>query len=294
MSVPGTAAVLRSWTRRLAAAGVPSPEHDARALAAFVLEVPGWEVGLIPSIPEQDRERIAALVERRALREPLQHIVGSAAFLDLELEVGPGVFVPRPETEAVAAWAIERLLARRGPQTVVDLCTGTGALALAVATRLRDARVVGVEKSPEALAYALRNLQRCRPRIVAGCVELLQGDATDTQLLAGLSGRVDAVISNPPYIPRAAVPRDPEVRDHDPGMALYGGDDGLDVVRGIAPVARRLLRPGGILVVEHGDEQGGSDGVPGVLGDPGAGFDSIAGHRDLAGRPRFTTAQRSA
>lgn len=294
MTAAPLAPALAGWAEQLRAAGVHSPAHDTRVLAATVLGIPPLEVPLRNTMSVEQRTRIDSLVDRRALREPLQHILGTAAFYGLELLVGPGVFVPRPETESLAGYTVAWLFdsADSGDSVVVDLCSGSGALALAVGCNVAGATVIGVERSPAALGYAHRNLQRCRPAVVASSIELVAGDATDPDLLSGLSGRVDAVISNPPYIPDAAVPRDPEVRDYDPPMALYGGDDGLAVVRGMLPVAARLLRSGGMLAVEHGDEQGGVDGLPGLIG-AAPGFDQVADHADLAGRPRFTTAVRS-
>ena len=280
---------LQEWQRQLQAAGVPSPAHDARALAAAVLAAEPVAVALMPELSAADRDKIDELVRRRASREPLQHILGSAAFLDLELLVGPGVFVPRPETEALAVWAVDWLASCGDAPIAVDLCSGSGALALALATRVSGARVIGVELSPAALAFAERNRQRHQHRLSGAELEFCAGDATDPQLLSELANSVDLVVCNPPYIPDDAIPRDPEVRDHDPELALYGGPDGLTVVRDIVPVVQRLLRPGGRLAMEHGDLQGDDQGVPGVLKTVG-GFTEVVDHRDLAGRPRFTTA----
>jgi release factor glutamine methyltransferase len=283
---------LNGWTAHLRRAGVPSAAHDARALAAFVLGVPPLQVALVPAVGEDQRRQVAELIRRRAAREPLQHILGTAGFYGLELRVGPGVFVPRPETELMADSAVRWLLERPGPQTVVDLCSGSGALALALACSVPAAAVTGVEASAAALEYARDNLAHCRGRIVAGSVSFLLADACAPDVLVELSGAVDAVVANPPYIPLAAVPREREVSQFDPPQALYGGEDGLDVIRGILPVARRLLRPGGLLAIEHSDLQGGADGVPGLLAASGSGFESVADHDDLAGRPRFATAHR--
>src|SRR5690606_16899961 len=182
------------------------------------------------------------LVERRAAREPLQHLVGSAGFRGIELLVGPGVFVPRPETEQVAGAAIdaaERVVRERGRAVVVDLCTGSGAIALAVAAEVPAARVHAVELDTAALGWARRNLEASPDRDRVG---VLRGDARTA--LVELDGTVDVVVANPPYIPPDAEPVDPEVRDHDPAVALYGlGPDGLEVPRGIVRAAARLLRP---------------------------------------------------
>ena len=282
-------AALQEWERQLRAAGVPSPAQDARTLAATVLSAEPVAVALLPELSEADRARIDELVRRRANREPLQHIVGIAPFLDLELIVGPGVFVPRPETEVLAAWAIDWLAACGDAPIAVDLCSGSGALALAVATRVPGARVTGVELSAAALSYAERNRQRYRDRLSAAELEFRAGDATDPELLSTLANSVDLVVCNPPYIPNEAIPRDPEVRDYDPELALYGGPDGLAVVRKMLPVVRRLLRPGGRLAMEHGDLQGDDHGLPGLITAAG-GFTDVVDHPDLVGRPRFTTA----
>jgi release factor glutamine methyltransferase len=274
-------AEIAAATRTFEAAGVPSPRNDAELLAAHVLGV--GRSGVLtagPLTPEQ-RAAFAALVERRAAREPLQHLTGVAWFRHVELAVGPGVFVPRPETELVAGAVIEEL-GRSGHDrpVVVDLCTGSGAIAAAVADEVPTARVHAVELSESAYAYAARNL--------AGIgVDLRLGDCADA--FPDLDGTVDVVVSNPPYVPVGSVIRDPEVLEHDPAAALWGGADGLDLVRVVADVAARLLRPGGLVVIEHADVQGAA--VPGVLREHPAGWTEVADHRDLAGRDRWSTAR---
>jgi release factor glutamine methyltransferase len=276
-------AAIAEATRRLAAAGVASPRHDAEQLAAHVLGVS--RVGLLQH-DEIDSEPYERLVDRRVRREPLQHIVGWAAFRHVEVAVGPGVFVPRPETEVVAGWAIDRArdvaAAGRHP-VVVDLCTGSGAIALAVADEVPEAVVHAVELSPAALAWTARNLAGSR-------VVLHEGDAVAA--LPELDGTVDVVVSNPPYIPDDGLVRDPEVLEHDPAEALWGGgSDGLDLMRGVVGAAGRLLRAGGWLVVEHADVQGES--VPALVAAGGRWAD-VMDHHDLAGRDRFCTARRTA
>ncbi|MDQ6648740.1 MAG: peptide chain release factor N(5)-glutamine methyltransferase [Actinomycetota bacterium] len=276
-------------TRQLGEAGVDSPRHDAEALAAHVLGVGRGELTLVadfgPLAPAY-----AELVDRRASREPLQHLVGSVGFRHLELAVGPGVFVPRPETESVVQWALDAAAAEGWPAPlVVDLCTGSGTMALAIAQELPGASVHGVERDPVALRWTRRNAEA---RAAAGDapVTLHLGDVTDA--LPELDGTVDLVVSNPPYVAvgeRAQV--DPEVRDHDPEIALWAGEDGLDVIRLVAATARRLLRPGGLLVVEHSDRQGTS--VPALLRADGC-WAEVADHRDYADRDRFATARRTA
>ena len=223
------------------------------------------------------------MVERRAAREPLQHITGRAPFRSMELEIGPGAFVPRPETEQVAQFAIDALRAAGTPNPIgVDLGTGSGAIALAMATEVPHARVFGVENSPEAFIWARRN-QRGTGADNATIVFIDLADA-----LPELNGTVDVVISNPPYIPLGAIPRDPEVRLFDPEHALYGGEDGLDVVHAVSATAQRLLYPGGTLVIEHGELQGAA--IADLLRADG--WNAVATHRDLVGRDRATTALR--
>lgn len=291
-------AALREQVERavaeLAAAGVPSPRPDALALAAHALGVRQLVLAAPPPLPDGFAGRYRELVARRSTREPLQHILGWTGFRRLRLWVAPGVFVPRPETELVAGAAIEAArqaqAAAGRPAVVVDLCTGTGAIAAAVADEVPGARVVAVDLDPAAVALARANLAAAGDGDGAAAVEA--GDVADPRLLAELAAGVDVVVANPPYIPPDAEPLDPEVRDHDPAAALYGGGvDGLDVPRLVVAAAARLLRPGGWLVMEHGDEQG-----PAVrsLVHAADGFDRIATRPDLTGRDRFVTARRLA
>ncbi|MGN7859835.1 peptide chain release factor N(5)-glutamine methyltransferase [Microbacterium sp. 22303] len=284
MSVPLADALRRAATT-LGDGGVPDPVVDAELLAGHVL---GLGRGAVQAamirgdvLTDADEAALDALVARRAAREPLQHLTGMAPFRHLELAVGPGVFVPRPETEIVAQFAIDALLATASPVPVgVDLCTGSGAIALALATEVPHAQVHAVELSPEAHAWALRN--------TAGQenLALVLGDLRSE--LGELDGTVDVVISNPPYVPDDAIPRDPEVRLHDPALALYGGPDGLDVVRAISRRAWALLHPGGTLVLEHAEVQG--DAIRELLAADG--WRATATHRDLTQRDRATTAIR--
>ena len=291
--------VLVDGERRLARAGVPTPRVDAELLLAHVLGVPRGRMFLSDPIDSAVATRFEGLLARRAARVPLQHLVGEAPFRHLVLAVGQGVFVPRPETEAVAELAVRALTADAEERLAVDLCTGSGAIALALATEVPGSVVHAVELDDAAHAWAARNVEAYAERVAAVGSRLVlhHADATTAHLgpLAALVGRVDVVVSNPPYIPDGAVPRDPEVRDYDPPRALFGGPDGLDVVRGLAVAAAALLRPGGLLVLEHGDEQGeraGEAGVPHVLREHGA-FTDVTDHLDLAGRDRATTAVRA-
>ncbi|WP_346538474.1 peptide chain release factor N(5)-glutamine methyltransferase [Micromonospora sp. DPT] len=275
-------------TRTLTAAGVESARAEAELLAAYVLDVPRGRLALADGFTAAQRERFEALVARRADREPLQHLTGRAGFRHLELAVGPGVFVPRPETELLAGWGIEVARTRPAP-LVVDLCSGSGAIALAVAQEVPVARVVAVERSPAALEWLRRNAAE---RAAAGDrpIEVVAADVTDPELLAALVGEVDVLLCNPPYVPRAvAVP--PEVAGHDPDEAVFGGTDGLSVIRPVLARAGDLLRPGGGLGVEHDDTHGAA--VPALLAGDGRYVD-VTEHRDLAGRSRFATAYRRA
>ncbi len=278
---------LRAAAARLAAAGVPDPTVDAELLAAHVCGIGRGELQAAAfrgeALTPGDAVRLDELVQRRAAREPLQHLVGTAPFRHLELAVGPGVFVPRPETEIAAQFAIDALTAAASPSPIaVDLGTGSGALALAMATEVPHARVFAAEKSPDAYAWAQRNVERVG-------AENARVDLVDlADAFPELDGTASVVVSNPPYVPDAATPRDPEVRLYDPAAALYGGEDGLDVVRVVSLVAMRLVHPGGLVVIEHGEWQG--EAVRGILS--GDGWRACATHPDLTLRDRVTTALR--
>ena len=280
--------VVRAETAsRLAAAGVPDPDVDAELLIGHVLGLSrgGVQARIVigGDFDEADAAALEPLVERRAAREPLQHLTGRAAFRGLDLAVGAGVFVPRPETEQVVQLAIDALLAAAEPEPIaIDLGAGSGAIALAMATEVPHARVFAVENSPEAFPWTRRNVEETGAPNLA----LVFGDLATA--FDALAGRAAVVISNPPYVPAGELPRDPEVRLHDPEAALYGGADGLDVVRVLSRRAAELLHPGGLLVIEHAENQ--SAAVAGLLGDDG--WRAIAHHRDLTSRDRATTAVR--
>ncbi len=272
---------------RLANAGVPDAEVDAELLIGHVLGLSrgGVQARMVvgAELSEADAAALAGFTARRAAREPLQHITGRAAFRGLDLRVGPGVFVPRPETEEVAQLAIDALMAAAEPEPIgVDLGSGSGAIALALATEVPHARVWAVENSPEAFVWTTRNVEE----VAAANLELVFADLADA--LPELAGRVAVVVSNPPYVPLGEVPRDPEVRLYDPEQALYGGADGLDVVRVLSQRARVLLRPGGVLVIEHGERQAAA--IAEILSADG--WRAIARHRDLTTRDRATSAVR--
>lgn len=267
---------------RLAAAGVPSPRTDAELLAAHVLGLGRGRLALAGAMSPAQQVRYERLVAARARRVPLQHLTGTTAFGHLDLAVGPGVFVPRPETELLAQWATGT-----GGRLAVDLCSGSGALALAIAHGLPEAKVYAVESAPPALRWLRRN---AAARAAAGDtpVRVVAGDATDPAVLAQLDGTVDLVVCNPPYVPSGvAVP--PEVR-RDPAEAVFAGADGLAVITPAIARAGSLLRPGGAFGIEHDDSHG--EAVPRLLRRDGR-FTRIADHRDLAGRPRFATAVRA-
>jgi release factor glutamine methyltransferase len=283
--------VVRAAAQVLAEAGVPSPEHDARALAAHVLGVPRFEPALAGTEPPDFRPRFAEVVDRRRRRVPLQHITGSTGFRHLTMQVEPGVFVPRPETEAVAQVAVDEaavVVGDRGSALVVDLCCGAGGIAVSVAVEVPGAEVVAVDVSSQAAALTSRNAAAAGVRLA----EVRVVDVTAPGLLTERSGQVDVVVSNPPYIPPDAVPTEPEVRDHDPDRALYGGGpDGLEVPRAVVLAAARLLRPGGLLVMEHAEVQAAA--VRAEVSGTGV-FDDVRTLPDLTGRDRMVVARRTA
>lgn len=275
--------VLAGAERLLRQAGVASPEHDAAELLAHVLGTTRARLPLVDDVPLDVLAEYDALVARRAAREPLQHLTGVAWFRHVELFVGHGVFVPRPETELLAGWAIEQatvLGSTTGGPVVVDLCTGSGAIAKAVQDEVPTAEVHAVELDESAYAWAERNLGGTG-------VDLRQGDFATA--FDDLLGAVDVVVCNPPYIPLEAWESvAPEARDHDPQLALFSGADGLDAIRALERRATQLLRPGGLLGFEHADVQG--DSAPAVLTATGR-WSDVRDHLDLAGRARFTTAR---
>jgi len=274
--------LLREAAASLAAAGVPSPEHDAAALLAHVTGRKRGTLAFGGDVGSDEAAAFAELVERRADRVPLQHLVGSTGFRHLDLLVGPGVFIPRPETELLAGWAVDqarKVLSER-PPVVVDLCTGSGAIAASVVTEVPEAVVHAVELDPAAFSWAERNLAHLG-------VDLREGDMAEA--FRDLDGTVDVVVCNPPYIPLteyAGVDR--EAREHDPVMALFSGEDGLEAIRVLEGVAARLLRPGGQVGAEHADLQGHT--APHVFAASGRWAD-VRDHEDLAGRPRYLTAR---
>lgn len=294
--------VIADAQRRLAAAGVPSPDTDALLLAAHIKGVPRARLHLHDEMPSEERTAYERLIARRMARVPLQHLLGSAAFRTIEVGVGPGVFIPRPETELLAGAAINVLRALPAAERrVVDLCTGSAAVALSMAIEAGNVDVTAVEVDAEAARWARDNVERLAADVAeAGSrVRVVQADARtcadEGEPLAGLVGTVAVVTMNPPYVPVGAEVRDPEVRAHDPALALYGGPDGLSIIRGAVETAARLLQPGGLVAIEHSDEQGEGveDGVPALLREDPR-WREVVDHLDLNRRPRYTTAIRTA
>jgi release factor glutamine methyltransferase len=270
---------------QLTLAGVPSPQADATWLLCHAIKADRAELlnrmTFDFGLTDPQLEVFNAALEQRVKRIPLQHITGKAAFRKLELEVGPGVFIPRPETEQVVQYAIDYLKLLPAGGKAIDLGTGSGAIALAMATEVPQTKVYAVELSEDAYRFAKRNIATHAPE-----VELRLGAMQE--VVFDLVGQLDVVISNPPYIPTNAIPIDPEVRDHDPELALYGGEDGLDVIRDISGIAAALLRPGGLLVLEHADGQ--SEQIRELLLD--CGWLNVSAFQDATFRYRTITALR--
>jgi release factor glutamine methyltransferase len=272
-----------SAAAQLAEAGIDSARYDAEQLAAHLAGTDRGRLTLLEPPGDEFFDLYRDIVIARSRRVPLQHLTGTVSFGPVVLHVGPGVFIPRPETEAIFEWAtLQRLPAR---PVIVDVCTGSGALAVALARHRANlglgARVFGVDDSELALDYARRN--------AAGTnVELVSADIAEPGLLSELDGQVDLVVANPPYVPDGAV-LDPEVAEHDPRHAVFGGPDGMTVIAAVVGVAGRWLRPGGRFAVEHDDTT--STETVELVNSTGL-FDEIDARRDLTGRPRFVTARR--
>jgi release factor glutamine methyltransferase len=272
--------------RVLAAAGVASPRVDAEIIAAHVVGVDRGRLMLQPLVDAPVIEAIHKLVVRRAAREPLQHLLGTAVMGPVMVAVGPGVFTPRPETELLLDWGL-RTIADVSSPLVVDLCSGSGALALGVAASRPDAVVHAVEVDPSALTWARRNVEA---HVEAGGtpVQLHAADVRERDLLVELEAHVDLVLCNPPYVPDGTqLP--PEVTGWDPPGAVFGGPDGLEIIRAVIALSAGLLRYGGRLAIEHDDTHG--DAVPALLRRRRV-LTDVEEHHDLAGRPRFATARR--
>jgi release factor glutamine methyltransferase len=273
---------LESAAARFEQAGIESASADAEILLGHLLNLSRGELQskVITDEEFSQVDEFEALVQKRAERFPLQHLTGVAHFRRLTLKVGPGVFVPRPETEVVTQIAVDALRASGHAEPIaVDLATGSGAIALSLAVEVPNAKVFAIELSVEALKYTKQNFAELAPDAV-----LVEGDLADA--FPELNGTVDVLVSNPPYIPDEMIPIYPEVHLHDPSLALYGGADGLDVVRKVDVVARRLLHTGGTLIIEHADMQG--EAVRELL--LASGWRQVRTHKDYVGRDRATTA----
>jgi release factor glutamine methyltransferase len=271
---------------KLTAAGVGSARADAELLAAHVLGIPRGQLWLAGDFTGEQDRRFRDLVNERAARVPLQHLTGTAHFRHFQLAVGPGVFVPRPETEVLVEWGLRWLRDRSSSSTplVVDLCAGAGAIAASVATEAPQPRVFAVEWDPAALRWL-------RPNVSGLAVTVVEGDATDPATLSELDGRIDLVLCNPPYVPEIGAAGLPaEVSEHDPHGAVFAGTDGLQVIRALIPRAAALLCAGGAMGIEHDDTH--AYVVPTLVAADGR-LTNVELHHDLARRPRFTTATRA-
>ncbi|AQQ15027.1 Release factor glutamine methyltransferase [Corynebacterium glaucum] len=279
---PDLRELVREATWALAHAGIDSAANDARLIAAHLLGIGPLQLTFAEATEGFESE-FAAAIARRAAREPLQHITGIAQFGPHELAVGSGVFIPRPETEVLAEWGASLLDdGRVSAPTVIDFGTGSGALAIYIAARHPNARVIAVEASPVARGYAERNAGTN-----GASISIVPGDMTDRELLCELDGQVDLIVANPPYVPETGE-LDPEVY-RDPHEAVFSGADGMDAIRGLVPVAARLLKPGGQIGIEHDDTT--SQAVLDVVGASGQ-FTDARRLLDLTGRARFVTASK--
>ena len=275
---------LRGGKEQLAAAGYP--EVDAEHLLAHVLGISRMELhnpvtveNAINAIGDTTviEETFWKLLDRRSAHEPLQYLTGTAYFRYLELQVGPGVLVPRPESELLVEAVLKNIEGREGAVSVVDLGAGSGALTLAIATEAPNTHLIAVEKDPAAIEWLRKNVSR-----IDESVRILESDVEDA--LDGV--KCDVVIANPPYIPNGQeLPLD--VAEHEPSIALFGGPDGMELPRRFINAAARLLKSGGFLAIEHHESQ------PAAIAEVmEAAFDQITSHNDLVGRPRFTTGIR--
>jgi release factor glutamine methyltransferase len=280
-------------TLLLAEAQVSSPQVDAELLLAHVVGVERSQLITVAEISDENLLDFENLVARRANRVPLQHLTGVAYFRHLELAVGPGVFVPRPETELLVEAAIKHLKTTSSPRIAVDLCAGSGAIALSLALEVPGTTVHAVELSDDAFKWLTHNVvdHAAKLEAVDSHVIVHHGNAGDRVLLSELSNQVDALVSNPPYIPSEMIPRDPEARDHDPAIALFSGEDGLDVAREVVIVASDLLKAGGFVGMEHADVQGES--MPALFDAMPNTWTDVKDNLDYNKLPRFTTAVRS-
>ena len=286
-------AVISKATALLVQAQVSSPQVDAELLLAHVVGIQRSQLLTVVDLTDEQVSDFEMLVARRANRVPLQHLTGVAYFRHLELSVGPGVFVPRPETELLVEAAIKHLKTVDHPRIAVDLCAGSGSIALSIALEVPGTTVHAVELSDDAFKWLTHNVvdHAAKLEAIDSHVIVHHGNAGDPSLLNDLANQVDAVVSNPPYIPSEMIPRDPEARDHDPAIALFSGIDGLDVAREVVLVAADLLKPGGFIGIEHADVQGES--MPALFNAQPNTWTEVKDNLDYNQLPRFTTAIRS-
>lgn len=286
-------ALIDSATKLLDQAGVSSPRVDAELLLAHLLGIERSNLLTVTSITAEQHFEFESLVARRAHRVPLQHLTGVAHFRHISLAVGPGVFIPRPETELLVEAAVAHLKTLSGPKLAADLCAGSGAIALSLALEVPGTIVHAVELSEDAVKWLTRNVMDHAAQLEATGSHVIvhHGNAGDRELLSNFAGKFAAVVSNPPYIPNAMIPRDPEARDHDPAIALFSGDDGLVAARKIVMVAADALAPGGFFGMEHADVQGES--VPNLLNQMTGIWSQVKDNQDYNKLPRFSTAVRT-
>lgn len=288
-----TRSVLVDIELRLKNANVPSPRFDAESLVAFVLKTSRNRVGLIAEITDEQYREIEKLVEKRVRRIPLQHLIGEQGFRYLVLNVGPGVFIPRPETELLVESVIRYIKDKNQEKVLaVDYCAGSGAIALSIAKECSNVEVFAIEKSLDAFKYLEANYLKYENEIKSqnSKVHLINADVNSEVIeINNLEAQIDVVVSNPPYIPEKMVPKEIEVKDHDPAIALYGGKDGLEIVRVVVEKATKLLKTGGLLAIEHSDLQGNLDdelSVPYLLKSTNC-FEKIEDRKDLNALPRY-------
>ncbi len=277
-------ALLRSAKSELAESQIS--EVDAEHLLAHVLGISRMDLhnsvlveSVLEAVSDDDvvETQFFSLLDRRINHEPLQYLTGLAPFRYLEIEVGPGVLVPRPESELLVDAVLTHIKNLPAPVSVIDLGAGSGALALAIATEAPDTRVIAVENSPEAIFWLKRNVS-----VIAENVRVVEGDVAE--VLPGI--KCDVVIANPPYIPDSQpLPRD--VAGFEPHAALFGGPTGMELPRVFITAAARLLKSAGVLVIEHTESQGSF-----IANELALDFESITLHDDLVGRPRWTSAVR--
>lgn len=288
--------MLRGATSLLTESHVPNPEADSSLLLAHAWGIDASALSrkrlFGDPVPAEVAQEFAALLDQRRQRIPIQHLIGTAPFRHLELQVGPGVFVPRPETELLVTEVLDELHRQQRTHVpfVIDLCSGSGAITLSLATECEHLQIIGVERDAEALEWSQKNLSRLH--LGDSTVDLISGDATTfADDNPELWARADVVVTNPPYVPDEAVPRDPEVRDHDPAVALYGGVTGLEIPGLIIKQAEKLLAPGGMFIMEHGEDQGAAV-CEHIMST--ASLRQAATYPDYTGRDRYTVAHRVA